>query len=283
VNHTPQWQPSVEIKPAPRKRASVSTQPAVEPQVEVSADPAPSTEESAGVFSLLLDETGSSAPPQVKAQPQLPPLASKEVLYAPRKSQLADLLAGFETAPLDSRDVSRELKQMVGLDASASSQTPPPVGFSEVDGTSPTPAPSESDASSKNGALGRAAGVGLATLASLSVIWLALRGAATSQDPQLAAAPAAEARACRATVRVFDAPRTAEIRVRAPAPGVAFAPMAAHGSEAVFPGLPCGAALEVMIRDLDAPDGPWLVIPVAAEELDEQTELFPLQVSAARP
>jgi hypothetical protein len=204
---------------------------------------------------------------------------ARAVVYAPRQSDLGQLLEGFTEARVDDHDVSSELKQLAGIEASPTSQTPPPVGFSEVDAASPTPAGTTT--SSKRDVLGRSAGVGLATLASLCTVWLVLRAAPQAQPtaPELAARP----QVCRASIRVQDAPANAEIRLRAPAPAALSAPLSAHGSEALFPDLPCNSELEVMIRDLDQPDGPWQLIPVPAEDLDALTEHRPLQISAVAP
>jgi hypothetical protein len=79
---------------------------------------------------------------------------------------------------------------------------------------------------------------------------------------------------------VVDAPHDAEIRVRAPAPNTRFSPLAAHGSAALFPQLPCGTSLEVMVRDSANPEASWAVIPIAPDELTARTGQVPLRISA---
>lgn len=272
LQHTPAWQPSLR---------------AVHRAVERRAAPPEDRPRESGGFSLLIDEpdrpvaadlvqaAAPSSDSTAESAAETFSVQARPVVYAPRQSDLSQLLDGFVGSPVDSHDVSSELKQLAGIEASPTSQTPPPVGFSEVDAASPTPAGTTT--SSKRDVLGRGAGVGLATLASLCTVWLALRAAPQSEVSQLATQP----RICRASIRVQDAPANAEIRLRAPAPAALSAPLSAHGSEALFPDLPCNSPLEVLIRDLNQPDGPWNVIPVPAEDLDASTEQWPLQISAA--
>lgn len=206
------------------------------------------------------------------------PAPSKAPLYQPQRSDLAALLAELEQ-PRFEGDLGHELKLMAGIEASASSQTPPPVGFSEVNEPVPVPVDPADDKPPVSQVLARAKGVGLATLTGLGVALLLLRA------PQ-AAPPAAHSLAsgapdrCTASVQVVDAPTDAEIRVRAPAPNARFSPLAAHGSAALFPQLPCGTSLEVMIRDSANPEASWAVIPIAADELTSRTEQAPLRISA---
>jgi hypothetical protein len=199
-------------------------------------------------------------------------------LYSPRKTQLADLFAELEPANLE-QDVARELQVMAGIEASAVSQTPPPVGFSELNESSPLASQGERD-HAPGQVLARAKGVGLATLTGLGVALLLWR-APGAEPPVRASAHRAEA-TCTASIQVVDAPSDAEIRVRAPAPNARFSPLAAHGSVAVFPQLPCATSLEVMVRDRSDLDSSWVVIPIAAEELTARTEQAPLRVSARR-
>jgi hypothetical protein len=196
-------------------------------------------------------------------------------LYHPRKTDVTALLAGFEPPSVE-QDVANELKLMAGIEASASSQTPPPVGFSEVT-EPPSPAADTQTESSSVPLLNRAKGVGLATLTGLGLGLLLLRA---PQDARIERSLArGEQGRCTASLRVVDAAVSAEVRVRAPAPNAGFAPLAARGPSALFPELPCGTALEVMIRDSANADSGWLVIPIAPEELSAHTVLEPLQVS----
>jgi hypothetical protein len=160
------------------------------------------------------------------------------------------------------------------------SQTPPPVGFSEVSELSPLPADAEQDRAPSSQVLGRAKGVGLATLTGLGVALLLLR--APAAEPPARSLAQGSATRCTASIQVVDAPSDAEIRVRAPAPSAQFSPLAAQGSMALFPQLPCATSLEVMVRDNSRVDSSWVVIPIAAEELTARTEQAPLRVSAQR-
>jgi hypothetical protein len=200
-------------------------------------------------------------------------------LYSPRKTELADLFAELEHPTLE-QDVAHELKLMAGIEASAVSQTPPPVGFSEVSELSPLPADAEQDRAPSSQVLARAKGVGLATLTGLGVALLLLR--APAAEPPARSLAQGSATRCTASIQVVDAPSDAEIRVRAPAPSAQFSPLAAQGSMALFPQLPCATSLEVMVRDNSRVDSSWVVIPIAAEELTARTEQAPLRVSAQR-
>jgi hypothetical protein len=187
------------------------------------------------------------------------------------------LLQRFDQHSLDGDEVARELKHIAGMDPSPSSQTPPPVGFSELDESQAAPAAADRDL--RTGYHGISFGVGLAGLAALSVIWFAVRAPLTAAAPTLAARAATQ---CVASIKVIDAPAHAEIKIRSAVPKVqgGFTPLLAHGSEALFPRLPCGAPLEVVVRDLDQREASWSVIPVSPAELQAQTALFPLEISA---
>jgi hypothetical protein len=206
------------------------------------------------------------------------PVASKAPLYQPQRSDLAALFAELEQ-PRFEQDLGHELKLMAGIEASASSQTPPPVGFSEVNDPVPAPADPSDDKPGVNRVLARAKGVGLATLTGLGVALLLLRAPQTAPPVERASASGVPAR-CTASVQVVDAPHDAEIRVRAPAPNTRFSPLAAHGSAALFPQLPCGTSLEVMVRDSANPEASWAVIPIAPDELTARTGQVPLRISA---
>jgi hypothetical protein len=224
----------------------------------------------------------AAADPLPVSDPIEPP-ASPAPLYPPRRTDLTMLLAGFETGHVES-DVVQELKLMAGIDASPSSQTPPPVAFSEISELSPPPADSAASEGRDSTVLNRAKGVGLATLTGLGVVVLLLRGPLVEPvNRSLARGDSVQPEKCLASLRVVDAPLGAEIRVRAPAPNANFAPLAARGSTALFPELPCGASLEVMIRDNTQLDSGWVVIPIAREELTARTVVAPLTVSAHSP
>jgi hypothetical protein len=214
-----------------------------------------------------LDEVSSSEPP-VRAP-----------LYSPRKTELTDLFAELDH-PNFEHDVAHELKAMAGIEASAVSQTPPPVGFSEVNEPAALSPDVEPDQAPPSQVLARAKGVGLATLTGLGVALLLLR--APGVQPAMPALAHGAATRCTASIQVVDAPSDAEIRVRAPAPSATFSPLAAHGSGAVFPQLPCATSLEVMVRDNSHVDSSWVIIPIAAEDLTASTAQAPLRVSAHR-
>jgi hypothetical protein len=224
----------------------------------------------------------SELPPEESESPpeeQVPAAtASKPPLYQPQRSDLASLFAELEQ-PRFEQDVGYELKLMAGIEASASSQTPPPVGFSEVNEAVPTPADPADDEAPASSVLARAKGVGLATLTGLGVAFLLLRAPQAAPPVERSLASGAPAR-CTASVQVVDAPSDAEIRVRAPAPNARFSPLAAHGSAALFPQLPCGTSLEVMVRDSAKPESSWAVIPIAPDELTARTGQVPLRISA---
>lgn len=288
-----------------------------EPWIASESEASP-LEEAEGFF-LLLDEAGSSKPPTVAAmehtelveiaQPSEPVEAfaadritdeifadnlkgdpdqsldealsseppSRKPLYEPRKTDLAALFADLDP-PSAEQDVAYQLKLLAGVEASASSQTPPPVGFSEVSELSPPPQEATEGKSRTSQVLARAKGVGLATLTGLGVAFLLLR--APQPEPGARSLASGAPARCTASVQVMDAPSDAEIRVRAPAPNSRFAPLAAHGATALFPQLPCGTALEVLIRDSANADASWVIIPIAPEELTSRTEQVPLRISA---
>jgi len=316
LSHTPAWQPNVQamprIEPGPSVEPFVAAPSSIPPRVAEPSEPSlaaepgdPSLAGETGVeadsFFLLLDdaesspvtssfgseealqaeqqsehELGSEEACAQAVEPAAGPATSSTPMYSPRKSELQELLAHFDRPAVDNQNVSQELKQMAGIEASASSQTPPPVGFSELDESSPLPDSTTKPQHSGN-VLSRAKGVGLATLTGLSLFALLLR---MPSAPSSSANAAGAAVQCAATIRVVDAPIAAEIRLRSPVPGSSFAPLAAHGSTATFGDLPCNVPVEVMVRDTASVDAAWLVIPIAREELSRETALFPLRVSA---
>jgi hypothetical protein len=222
---------------------------------------------------FLIDD-GVVAPVSQRSRDSFP--APQSVFYAPQKSDIGELLQRFNEQGVDGDEISRELQHIAGIEPSGSSQTPPPVGFSELDESQAEPPARDRDL--RTGYHGISFGVGLAGLAALSVIWFAVRAPLGATAPTLAASAPTQ---CVASIKVIDAPAHAEIKIRSVVPKAkgGFTPLLAHGSEALFPRLPCGAPLEVVVRDLDQHEASWSVIPVAPAELQAQTALFPLEIS----
>jgi hypothetical protein len=202
--------------------------------------------------------------------PQAPPR------YAPRKSDVDQLLSGFSVASEGSdRELCGDLKALAGVDATRPPpdvelcETPPPVAVAErEDG-----APIERDAGERG--TRRIAGV---VTAALAVLGVGFGSAAARQAPATEAAPAAAAlpapirtgevqreMPCAAELTVRRLPPGARARLRAGPDGAMVSPSRVLGDEAVFEALPCREAVEISVEMPSR--GRWLRVPVRGEDL----------------
>ncbi len=193
--------------------------------------------------------------------------------YAPRKSDVSELLSGFGVAAVRTeRELCSDLKALAGVDETAPpplvelSETPPPVAVTEVGpgaGSAARPR-EESNARVVAGAASAAlviAGIGLGSIP--------VRQAETASASQpvlsdpVTAAPASAP--CTAELTVRQIPEHARTRVRSTADATVVAPSRVVGSDAVFEGLECGQSAEVTV---ELPGrSRWMRVPVAAEAL----------------
>ena len=193
--------------------------------------------------------------------------------YAPRKSDVSELLSGFGVAAVRTdRERCSDLKALAGVDETAPpplvelSETPPPVAVTEVGpgaGSAGRPR-EESNARVVAGAASAAlviAGIGLGSIP--------VRQAETASASQpvlsdpVTAAPASAP--CTAELTVRQIPEHARTRVRSTSDSTVVAPSRVVGSDAVFEGLECGQSAEVTV---ELPGrSRWMRVPVAAEAL----------------
>ena len=193
--------------------------------------------------------------------------------YAPRKSDVSELLSGFGVAAVRTeRELCSDLKALAGVDETAPpplvelSETPPPVAVTEVGpgaGSAGRPR-EESNARVVAGAASAAlviAGIGLGSIP--------VRQAETASASQpvlsdpVTAAPASAP--CTAELTVRQIPEHARTRVRSTSDSTVVAPSRVVGSDAVFEGLECGQSAEVTV---ELPGrSRWMRVPVAAEAL----------------
>ena len=193
--------------------------------------------------------------------------------YAPRKSDVSELLSGFGVAAVRTeRELCSDLKALAGVDETAPpplvelSETPPPVAVTEVGpgAGSPGRPREESNARVVAGAASAAlviAGIGLGSIP--------VRQAETASASQpvlsdpVTAAPASAP--CTAELTVRQIPEHARTRVRSTSDSTVVAPSRVVGSDAVFEGLECGQSAEVTV---ELPGrSRWMRVPVAAEAL----------------
>ncbi len=198
--------------------------------------------------------------------------------YAPRKSDVEELLSGFGVAQLKTeRELCSDLKALAGVDQTAPppavelSETPPPVAVSEV-GEGLAAAARPSDASSARvvaGAVSAAliiAGVGLGSIPTRTP---GADGAAAA--PRIESAIDSESvPPCSAELTVRQVPPSSRTRLRTGTDERVLAPSRVVGSDAVFEGLECrqGAELTVELPGRAR----WVRIPVAAEALSPSAE-----------
>ena len=193
--------------------------------------------------------------------------------YAPRKSDVSELLSGFGVAAVRTeRELCSDLKALAGVDETAPpplvelSETPPPVAVTEVGpgaGSAGRPR-EESNARVVAGAASAAlviAGIGLGSIP--------VRQAETASASQpvlsdpVTTAPASAP--CTAELTVRQIPEHARTRVRSTSDSTVVAPSRVVGSDAVFEGLECGQSAEVTV---ELPGrSRWMRVPVAAEAL----------------
>ena len=193
--------------------------------------------------------------------------------YAPRKSDVSELLSGFGVAAVRTeRELCSDLKALAGVDETAPpplvelSETPPPVAVTEVGpgAGSPGRPREESNARVVAGAASAAlviAGIGLGSIP--------VRQAETASASQpvlsdpVTTAPASAP--CTAELTVRQIPEHARTRVRSTSDSTVVAPSRVVGSDAVFEGLECGQSAEVTV---ELPGrSRWMRVPVAAEAL----------------
>ncbi|MBK7586654.1 MAG: hypothetical protein IPI67_41520 [Myxococcales bacterium] len=279
--------PAAEVSSAPL------TPPPSAPAAEVSSAPlAPSPSAPAAEVSPLAAEVGwslavpSASPPPARALPipeNLPPRPPRHEYapprYAPRRSDIDELLSGFGVAGrMSDRELCSDLKTLAGVDATARppevvelSETPPPVAVCEVDaGAVPKAAASEgSSARVLAGAVSAAlivAGIGLGSIPT--------RGAESESVAAAAAVPIMEPSepraACTAELTVRQVPERGRPRVRTGPDGSVVSPSRIVGRDAVFEGLSCRQSAEVTV---ELPGrARWVRIPISAESLSPSAD-----------
>lgn len=196
--------------------------------------------------------------------------------YAPRRSDVSELLSGFGVGANSSdRDICRDLKLLAGIENTSPppvvslSETPPPVAVESDDESSPVR--EDGPRMGSRALIGAAviglvvAGVGFSSIPLQAAPTVA--AAATLPSPSEPAVRVGESRReppCVAEIDVTEIPARARVELRAGPEGQVLAPKRGTGNGVVFAGLPCREAVDVM---LELPGRRWLRVPVAASEL----------------
>jgi hypothetical protein len=279
LSHTP---PPASSRSATPPTATAAARPATPSPLPSVTAPTPSP------AAFTFAEASPSAPP-LEASPRaalarmarLPARPVREEhappRYAPRKSDLRDLLAGFGVASVKTeRELCSDLKALAGVEQTAPppmvelSETPPPVAVDDV--AKPAAAPPTPDAPSRARAVAGAvsaarvvAGVGLGSIPTRAASASAGEPAAT-----LAADAPPEPAPCSAELTVRQVPSRSRVRLRVGPEAKLQSPSRVVGSDAVFEGLECGRGAEVTV---ELPGrARWMRIPVLAEALTPSPE-----------
>lgn len=198
--------------------------------------------------------------------------------YAPRQSDVEELLSGFGVAQLRTeRELCSDLKALAGVERTAPpppvelSETPPPVAVSEIGEGLPPAARTDEGSSARvvAGAVSAAliiAGVGLGSIPTRTP---GADGAAAA--PRIESATDTErVPPCSAELTVRQVPPSSRTRLRTGVDERVLTPSRVVGSDAVFEGLECRQSAELTV---ELPGrARWLRIPVAAEALSPGPE-----------
>jgi len=278
--------------PSPRVADAVLSTPSPVAEVMAALEPSPPVqavvvpEPSPVVWNFA--EPSPSPLPRVSPQAALDRLAALPARparhdyapprYAPRKSDIEDLLSGFGVADAKSeRELCSDLKALAGVDQTAPpprvelSETPPPVAVVEMDEAVAGPSPRAAQGSSARVVAG-------AVSAALVVAGVGL-GSIPNRDPEVTAAAARapmgspteeNVAPCSAELTVRQVPTRSRTRVRSGDDGSVIAPSRVVGTDAVFEGLACRQSAEVTV---ELPGrARWVRIPVAADALSPSAE-----------
>jgi hypothetical protein len=185
--------------------------------------------------------------------------------YAPRRSDVEQLVAAFEVSPApEPRALCDDLKQIAGVDRTqpppaVTTRTPPPVVVSnEEGGASETPA--------RRSRIGLGALVLTLAVSSGGAVATAVASAPervlASTSPELG-----ELSECAATLAISGIPAGARASVREVDERMPRVPSRISGDEALFTGLRCREPLEVTVASSGANGQSWIRIPVSAEAM----------------
>ncbi len=196
--------------------------------------------------------------------------------YAPRKSDVSDLVSGFAVGEgKTDREVCRDLKLLAGIDATSPppavsfSETPPPVAVTMDDDDAREGSSDSSSPGSARAVAGAAvvalviAGVGFGSIP-VHETARASKAVAAAAPPKIRVGESSKEAPCTAEINVSGLPARARVELRAGPDATRVEPDRVIGSEAVFSELPCREPVEVM---LELSGHHWLRVPVAASEL----------------